>query len=68
MIKFAYSNAKDASIGYILCKLNYIYHLSVFFKDETDLHLKSYSVTKLANKLKKLIEICCQNLFLVKKL
>ncbi len=64
----AYNNTKNASIGHILLKINYEYHLRMSFKDETNSYLKSYFANKLTNKLRKLREICYQNLFYTQKL
>ena len=60
--EFVYNNAKNASTGHIPYKLNYGYHLKVFFKEDVDSRLKSCSANKLAEKLRELIEVCCQNL------
>ena len=62
MAEFAYNNAKYASIGHILFKLNYKYHPKYLFKDKTKLCSKSCSINKLVKELKELIKICCQNL------
>ncbi len=66
--EFAYNNAKNASTGHNLFELNCGYHPRVFFKDDVDPRLRSRSVNKLAEQLKELIEICCQNLFHLQKL
>ena len=62
MAEFAYNNAKNASIGHILFELNCGYHFKVSFKEDVDLYLKSRSANKLAEELRKLIEVYCQNL------
>ncbi len=62
MAEFAYNNAKNASTGYTLLELNCGYHPRVFFKEDVDPHLRSYSANKLAEELRELIEVCCQNL------
>ena len=62
MAEFAYNNAKNASTGHTPFELNYGFHLWVFFKDDVDLHSRSRSANKLANKLRKLMNICQQNL------
>lgn len=46
-------------MGYTLFELNCRYHPRVLFEDETDFHSNSCSTNKLAEKPKKLIEICC---------
>ena len=63
MVEFAYNNVKNASTGHTPFKLNCNYYLRVFFKENVDLCLRSCSANKLAEELKKLIEVCCQNLF-----
>ncbi len=62
MVEFAYNNVKNASTGHILFKLNYSYHSKVFFKEDVDPRSRSRSANKLADKLKELMEVCCQNL------
>ncbi len=68
MIEFVYNNVKNVSIGHTLFKINYGYHPQVLFKENVKLHLKSCFTNKLAKELKKLIEICCQNIFHAQKL
>ena len=68
MAKFAYNNAKNASIGHTLFKFNYGYHFRVSFKEDVDLCSRFSSTNKLAKELSELIEVCCQNLFHAKKL
>ncbi len=36
MAEFAYTNAKNTSIGHTIHKLNYRYHSRVLFKDENN--------------------------------
>ncbi len=60
--EFAYNNAKNTSTSYTLFKLNCGYHSRVFFEKDVDSHSRSRSANKLAEELRKLIEICCQNL------
>ena len=63
MAEFTFNNAKNANIGYTPFKLNYGYHFKILFKEDIDSRSKSRSIAdKLAKKLKKLIEVCCQNL------
>ncbi len=62
MAEFAYNNAKNASTGDTPFELNCGYHSKVSFKENTDPHSRSRSANKLAEKLRKLIEVCCQNL------
>lgn len=44
--------------NYIFFELNCSYYPYVFFKDDVDSCLKSYSVNKLAKELRDLIVIC----------
>ena len=62
MAEFAHNNAKNASTGYIPFKLNYGYHPRVSFKEDVDPRSKSCFSNKLAEEVKKLMEVCCQNL------
>lgn len=63
MAEFVYNNAKNASTGHTLFKLNCGFHPQVSFEKDIDPHSGSRLGNELANKLKDLIEICCQNLF-----
>ena len=63
MAEFAYNNVKNTSTGHTFFKLNCGYHLKVFFKEDFDPQSRSCSANKLAKELRKLIEVCCQNLF-----
>ncbi len=58
---FAYNNIENISIDYTLSKLNCEYHQKSFFENKTNLQLRFCFANKLANKLKKWIEICYQN-------
>ncbi len=60
--KFAYNNAKNASTSLIPFELNCGYHLKVFFNENVNPRSRSYSINELANKLRELMEVCCQNL------
>ena len=68
MAEFAYNNAKNASTGHTLFELNCGFYLRVFFKDDVNLYSRSCSTNKLAKELKKLIDICEQNLLYAQKL
>ena len=57
--EIAYNNVKNASTNHIPFELNCGYHPKVFFKKDVDPHLKSRSINKLAEKLKKLMEVYC---------
>ena len=68
MAEFAYNNAKNTSTGHISFKLNYSYHPRVFFEEDVDSRSRSRSANKLATELKKLMEVCCQNLLYAQEL
>ncbi len=68
IVEFAYNNAKNTNIGHTLFELNYSYHPSVFFKEDVDFHLISCSANELTEKLRELIEVCCQNLLYAQEL
>ncbi len=57
MAKFTYNNAPNTSTSYISFALNCPYYLKVFVKDKINLYSKSYFANRLADKLKKLVEI-----------
>ena len=62
MAKFAYNNVKNTSTGYILFEFNYKFYSQVLFKKDADSYSKFCSANKLADKLRELRKICCQNL------
>ena len=66
--EFAYSNTKNVSTSYTSFELNCDYHLRFFFKEDVDLCSRSCSANKLAEELRELIKVCCQNLLHVQKL
>ena len=68
MMEFAYNNAKNASTDHIPFKLNCGYHSRVSFKENVDSCSRSCFANKLAEELRKLIEVCCQNLHHVQEL
>ena len=68
MDKFAYNNAKNASINHMLFKLNFGYHFWVSYEENIDLCSKSKSKNKLSEKLKKLITVCKKNLYYTQEL
>ncbi len=68
MAEFTYNNAKNSSTGHSLFKLNCGYCPKVSFKKNVNSHSKSYFTNKLAKELRKLIEICCQNLLYTQEL
>ena len=63
MAKLAYNNAKNASTSHIPFEVYCGYHPKVFFEKDFDPCSRSGFVNKLIQKLKELIEVCCQNLF-----
>ncbi len=65
--EFAYNNAKNASTSQTLFELNYGYHPRVSF-EEDDPRSRSRSANELAEELRKLMEVCCQNLLHAQKL
>ena len=68
MAEFTYNNAKNISSGHTLFKFNYDYYSKVLFKEDVNPCSRFCSTKKLAEKLRKLINICYQNLFYVQKL
>ena len=67
MAKFTYNNAKNANTGNIPFKLNFGYHLSIFFEENTNPRSWSKIVNKLSTELKKLIIICWENLYRIQE-
>ncbi len=61
IVEFAYNNIKNASTGHTPFKFNCGYHLRVSFEEDIDPRSRSYSANKLAEELRKLMEVCCQN-------
>ncbi len=68
MAKYAYNNAKNVSTGYTPFELNCGYHHRVSFEEDVDPRSRAHSANKLAEKLRELIEVCCQNLLYVQEL
>ncbi len=68
MAEFVYNNAKNASIGHISFKLNYNYHLGIFFDEDVDPCSRSRSANKLVEEMRELMEVCCQNLLYAQEL
>ncbi len=62
MAEFAYNNAKNASISHTSFELNGGYHPRVSFEEDVDPCLRSRSANKLAEELRELMKVCCQNL------
>ena len=63
MAEFAYNNTKNAGTSHTPFKLNCGYYPKVSFEEDVDLCSRSCSANKRAKELRKLIEVCCQNLF-----
>ena len=63
MPEFAYNNAKNASTGHILFKLNCGYYPCVFYEEDLDPRLKSRTAEELSSELQKLMTVCQQNLY-----
>ncbi len=66
--EFAYNNVKNTNTGHTPFELNYGYHPRVFFEEDIDPCLRSRSANKLAEELRELMEVCCQNLLHVQEL
>ncbi len=62
MAKFAYSNAKNTSTGHTLFEFDYVYYPRVSFEEDVDPRLRSRSANALAEELRELMKVCCQNL------
>ncbi len=62
MAEFVYNNAKNASTSHTSFELNYGYHPKVSFEEDIDPRSRSRSANELAEELRQLMEICCQNL------
>lgn len=65
--EFAYNNVKNSNTSHILFKVNYKDYSKVSFTIKINYCLKSYFTNKLANKLRDLINVYCQNLFYYQK-
>ena len=62
MAKFAYNNAKNASISYTSFELNCGYHPRVSYKEDLDLRSKFKAADELAGKLRELMISYQENL------
>ncbi len=62
MAEFAYNNAKNASTGHTPFELNCGFHPRVSFEEDVDPCSRSRSANELAEELRELMEVCCQNL------
>ena len=61
MAEFAYKNAKNASFGHTLFKLNCGYHFWMSYKEDVDPYSKSKSANKLSAELRELMIVCEKN-------
>ena len=62
MAKYAYNNAKNASIGYTSFELNCNYHPRMSYKEEVDPRSKSMLADELSVELRELMIVCQENL------
>ena len=63
MAEFAYNNAKNASINYMLFEFNFGYHFQMSYEEEVDPYSKSKLVDKLSTELRDLMIVCRENLY-----
>ncbi len=68
MAEFTKNNAKNASTGHTPFELNCGYHPRVSFKEDVDPRSRSCSANELAEELRELMEVCCQNLLYAQEL
>ena len=68
MTEFVYNNTKNTSISHIYFKLNYGFHLYVFFKKDINFYLRFCLAEELTKELRDLILIYQQNLIYTQKL
>ena len=68
MAKFAYNNAKHASMGYMPFKLNCRYHLCIFYKEDIDPRFRSKAADELIEELRNLMTAYRENLQYAQKL
>ena len=62
MAKFAYNNAKHASMGYMSFELNYGYHSCVSYKEDVNPCFRSKAADGLTEELRNLMTTCRENL------
>ncbi len=62
MAEFAYNKTKKTSTGHTPFELNYGYHPRVSCEEDVNSRSRFRSANELAEELKELIEVCCQNL------
>ena len=63
MAEFAYNNAKNASTGHPLFKLNCGYYPCVFYEEDLDPCSKLKIAEEQSSELQKLMTVCQQNLY-----
>ena len=68
MAEFAYNNSKNASTGHTPFELNCEYYSWIFFENEYNVCSRSSSGDGPAIELRKLLNVCCQNLLHVQDL
>lgn len=68
MAKFAYNNAKNASIIYTSFELNCGYYPRISFKEDTNPRSQFKTANKLSAELQKLTIVCQENLYRSQKL
>ena len=68
MVEFVYNNTKNTSTDHTLFELNCGYHSWMSYKEEIKPRSQSKSADKLLLKLKKLIIVCCENLYYTQEL
>ena len=66
--EFAYSNAKNTSIGHMPFELNYDYHLWILYKEPVNSYSQSKSVDKLLAELRELMIVYQENLYYTQEL
>ena len=62
MAEFAYNNTKNASTGHTPFELNCGYYPRISFEDKCNIRYRSSLANRLAVELRKLINVCCQNM------
>ena len=68
MAEFAYNNSKNNSTGHTLFELNCSYHPRTSYEEEFDPRSQSKSADELAEELRDLMIVCCENLHHVQEL
>lgn len=66
--KFTYNNAKNASMSYNLFKLNYGFHVRIWYKEDVKPFSKLKAAIKLANQMQKFMSVWRENLQHAQKL